>query len=107
MENPLKACQQEAPVIEKEIWQRFRDKGLKVFAIGVKEMAEQTPAWSSQHGLTYPVMMDPEGKIFRKYGNGSVPYHVLINHDFKIIHSEEIFQKESLIGIINNRLRED
>ena len=94
-------------MIEKEIWQRRRDKGLNVFAIGVKEMAEQAPAWSSQHHLTYPVMIDPEGEIFRKYGNGSVPYHVLIDRDFKIIHSEEIFKKELLIGIINDVLKED
>ena len=80
--------------------------GLKLFAIGVREMAAQVPAWSSQHHLSYPVMVDPEGGIFRKYGNGSVPYHVLVDRDFKIIHSEEIFQKEFLIGTINNILRE-
>ena len=80
--------------------------GLKLFAIGVMEMVEQTRAWSSQHHLTYPVTIDSEGEIFRKYGNGSVPYHVLVDRDFKIIHSEEIFQKEFLIGTINNILRE-
>jgi len=70
-------------------------------------MAEQAPAWSSQHHLTYPATMDSEGEIFRKYGNGSVPYHVLIDRDFKIIHAEENFQKELLIGTINNILRKD
>ena len=97
-------CQQEAPVIEKEIWQRFKDRGLKLFAAGVKENAEQATSWSSQHQLTYPVMIDPEGEIYKKYGNGSVPYHVLIDRAFKIIHSQENFQKKLLIETIQDIL---
>ena len=99
-------CQQEAPVIEKEIWQRFKDKGLKVFAVGVKENAEEASTWSSQHQLTYPVLTDPEGEIYKIYGNSSVPYHVIIDQRFGIIHSQEDFQKELLIGAIRDAFRE-
>ena len=77
---------------------------MKVFAIGVKENAEQASSWSSQHQLTYPVMIDPEGEIYQKYGNGSVPYHVLVDRGFKIIHSQEIFQEKSLIETIQDVL---
>ena len=77
---------------------------MKVFAIGVKENAEQASSWSSQHQLTYPVMIDPEGEIYKKYGNGSVPYHVLIDRGFKIIHSQENFQKKPLIETIQDVL---
>ena len=97
-------CQQEAPVIEKEIWQRLKDKGLKVFAIGVQENGEQASSWSSQHGLTYPVIIDPDGGIYKKYGTGSVPYHIIIDSSFKIIHSQENFQKKLLIETIQDIL---
>ena len=99
-------CQQEAPVIEKEIWQRFKDKGVKVFAVGAKENTEQASSWSSQHQLTYMVIPDPAGDIYKKYGAGSVPYHVLIDRSFKIRHSQENFEKELLIGIIQDTLLE-
>lgn len=79
---------------------------MKVFAVGVKENAEGAAAWSSQHQLTYPVLTDPEGEIYKIYGNGSVPYHVIIDRRFGIIHSQEDFQKELLIGAIQNALRE-
>ena len=97
-------CQQEAPVIEKEIWQKFREKGLKVFAIGVKENGEQASSWPSQHGLTYPVDIDPEGEIYKKFGTGSVPYHILIDKNFIIRHSEERFDGDHLNFILDEWL---
>jgi peroxiredoxin len=99
-------CQQEAPVIEKEIWQRFRDKGLEVFAIGLKENAEQASSWTSQHGLTYPVGLDADGEIYRRFGTGSVPYHVVIDRDFRISLSQENFEKDLLLKMIQDALRE-
>ena len=91
-------------MIEKEIWQRFKDKGLKVFAIGVKESAEQTSSWSSQHPLTYPVIIDFEGEIYKKFGTGSVPYHVIVDRDFRICLSQEDFEKNVLIEVIREHL---
>ena len=93
-------------MIEKEIWQRFKDKGLKVIAIGVQENDEKTSSWSSQHGLTYPVGINPEGEIYKKIGTGSVPYHVIIDRDFRISLSQEDFEKNLLIKVIQDDLRE-
>ena len=91
-------------MIEKEIWQTFRDKGLKVFAIGVKENGEQAFSWSLGYGLTYPVGFDPEGEIYKKFGTGSVPYHVIIDRDFRISLSQEDFGKDLLIRKIQDTL---
>ena len=87
-------------MIEREIWQRFQDKGLKVLAIGVKENGEQSTSWAFQHRLTYSVIVDPEGKIYQKYGTGSVPYHVLIDKKFIVHLSQEEFRKEFLMKVI-------
>jgi len=78
---------------------------LKVFAIGVKENGEQPSSWASRHGLTYPVITDPEGEIYKKYGSGSVPYHVIIDRDFRITHSQEDFEKDLLIEVIQGTLK--
>lgn len=84
-------------MVEKEIWQRFKDKGLKVVGIGVKENGDRAKSWSSQHQLTYPVIIDLEGEIYKKFGTGSVPYHVIIDRDFRISLSQEEFKKDLLI----------
>ncbi len=78
---------------------------MKVFAIGVKENGEQASSWSSRHQLTYPVTIDSEGEIYKKYGKGSVPYHVIIDQDFRITHSEEDFKKDLLIKMIQDALK--
>ena len=77
---------------------------MKVFAIGVKENDKQASSWSFQHGLTYPVGIDPEGEIYKKFGAGPVPYHVIIDRDFRISFSEEDFEKHLLLGAIQDAL---
>ena len=52
-------------------------------------------------------MIDPEGEIYKEYGNGSVPYHVLVDRGFKIIHSQENFKKNLLIETIQDVLYRD
>ena len=99
-------CQQEAPVIEKEIWERFKDKGLKVFGFGVKENSDQALSWSQQHQLTYPVKTDPEGELYKKFGSGSVPFHVILDKKFIIRHSEETFEGPQLIQLLDRCLEE-
>ena len=93
-------------MIEEEIWQRFKDKGLKVFGIGVQENIEKASSWCLQHGLTYPVIIDPDGEIYKKFGTGSVPYHVIIDRDFRIWLFQEDFEKDLVIGTIRDTLRD-
>ena len=78
---------------------------MKVFAIGVEESSAQASSWSSQYGLTYPVDIDPEGEIYRKFGTGSIPYHVIIDRDFRISLSQEDFEKDLLIKVIQHASR--
>ena len=77
---------------------------MKVFAIGVKENGEQASSWTSRHRVTYPVIIDPEGEIYKTFGKGSVPYHVIIDQDFQITHSQEDFEKDLLIKRIQDAL---
>jgi len=78
---------------------------LKVFAIGVKENGKQASSWSFRHRLTYSVIIDPEGEIYKKFGTGSVPYHVIIDRDFRIRLSQEDFEKNVLLEVIQDGLR--
>ena len=59
-----------------------------------------------QHQLTYPVMTDPEGELYKKFGTGSVPFHVIIDKKLTIRHSEEKFDGAQFIQILNRCLEE-
>ena len=49
--------------------------------------------------------LDPEGEIYKKFGTGSVPYHVVIDRNFQISLSQEDFEKDILIKVIQDALR--
>jgi hypothetical protein len=72
--------------------------------VGVKENSEQASSWTSTYQLTYPVIIDPEGEVYNKFGTGSVPYHVLMDKDFRISLSQEDLKKGRLIEMIQGNL---
>jgi len=51
------------------------------------------------------VGLDPDGEIYKTFGTGSVPYHVIIDRDFRISLSQEDFEKDLLIKAIQDALR--
>jgi hypothetical protein len=77
---------------------------LEVYAVGAKEGREQAAAWSDQHELTYSVIADPEGKVFKQCAAGSVPYHIIIDRNFNVALSQEAFDKELLIRMTEKAL---
>lgn len=54
--------------------------------------------------MTYPVVADPQGDIFRRFGVGSVPHHVVTDRDLRIALSTGEFEKDSLIGTIEKAM---
>jgi len=50
------------------------------------------------------VIADPQGEIFRTFGAGSVPYHVVIDGDLRIALSAEAFEQDALIGTIEKAM---
>ena len=77
---------------------------MKVISIGVLEKEDQVSSWIAEHQLTYSVIADPYGIVYKKYGTCSVPYHVIIDKDFRIRLSQEAFEKEMLIRVIRGAL---
>lgn len=60
-----------------------------------------------EHGLSYPVTSDTEGTAFRQYSNGSVPYNVIIDRDFKVRYSGNDFDEKEFLRIIGDLLGQD
>ena len=80
---------------------------MRVYALGVKENSEQASLWISQHNLTYPVITDPAGEIYKRFGTGSVPYHAILDRQFIIRYSEEKFEKDHLVQLLNSYLENE
>lgn len=53
------------------------------------------------------MVIDPEGEIYKKISTGSVPYHVIIDPRSIIRYSEEKFEKDHLIQLLNSYLENE
>ncbi len=72
------ACQREAPAIE-ATWKARQAEGLVIIAIDLQEPASVVAAYARKHGLTYPIVLDPDGVTVSTYGVFGLPTHYFID----------------------------
>jgi peroxiredoxin len=81
-------CNAEAPRLEKEFWQAYKDKGVVVVGVSVwatEEPFKATREFVKRHGITYIVLVDPQkSAVANSYGVEGVPTNVVIDRDGKI-----------------------
>lgn len=78
-------CSAEAPYLEKEVWQKFKDRGVQVLAIDVLENKELVEKMRQRFNWTFPVLLDMDGKVTKKFApekEGLSPEVAIINSHF-------------------------
>lgn len=78
-------CSAEAPYLEKEVWQKLKDRGVQVIAIDVEEDKELVGKMKDRFKWTFPVLLDTDGKVTRKFApekEGLPPEVAIINSHF-------------------------
>lgn len=101
-------CMQEMPRLEKEIFQKFRNRSdFKLICIGREHNAEELEKFAEEEKLSLPIAPDPKREIYGKYAEGYIPRNFVIGKDGKIKwisigYSEPDFQK--LIQTIDKEL---
>lgn len=102
-------CHAEAPIMEKEIWQKFREKGLNVFGVNAgeeEEPAKKAQGFVTQHDLTYPVLLDSEDELSQTYRIQAFPTIVLIDRKGVIRYMQSGFDHETVVGTLEKLLAE-
>jgi peroxiredoxin len=54
------------------LWQDYRDRGVQVLVIDVKESREDTETYVKRSKFTFPVLMDSDGSVAAQYAPSSV-----------------------------------
>ncbi len=73
-------CKYEMPRID-IFYKRLRSKGFDVVATNVGQSRDVVEAFTAQLNITYPMIMDPEGKLARCYGVKGIPTNFLIDRE--------------------------
>ena len=104
-------CIQEMPHLEKDVWQRFKDDGLKLIGVDKDEPLDVVRKFQKRVGTTYPIALDPGSKHFTKFAhkNSGVTRNIVIDRDGKIAFLTRLFDKvefQQMIDVIE-RLMND
>lgn len=98
-------CNREAPSLENDIWQPYRDYGVTVIGLNVRESLEVVQDWYADMGLTYEVLMLPN--IFLPYrfpNHEGVPQNVVLDTDMVLRYSELGYDQLAIEDMLNSIL---
>ena len=73
-------CYDELPLMQR-YWGRFKDKGLVIVGVDIKESKEQAAALVKQVGVTFPVGVDPSSVTEDWWSSFVMPVHFWIDKD--------------------------
>ena len=73
-------CRYEMPIIDK-YYRMLKKQGFEVLAVNVKQSAAVAEAFTAQMDITFPVLLDPEGKMAKRYGVYAIPTNFLIDRE--------------------------
>ena len=90
-------CRKEMPHLEKEVWLKYKDHP-DFFMVGVDldEPLEKVISFGETVGITYPLALDPGGKLFYQFAaqNSGVTRNILSDRDGNIIMLTRLFDQE-------------
>ncbi len=81
-------CQAEIPDFEEAYRQRAGD-GLVVLGVNVEEPAGEVRPFVTDMGITYPVVLDRDGRVSREYRALGLPTSLLVDQDGVIRYRKE------------------
>jgi len=77
-------CRDEMPSME-VLYKRFKDEGLEILAVNCQENQEDVLAFMKNYGLTFPALLDEDGRVNGAYGIQAIPTTFLIDREGRII----------------------
>ena len=62
--------------------------------------------WAKKFQLTFPILDDSKGRqIYNYFGDGIVPYNVVIDRNGRLIYSDSGFKKQDILNAIESGLK--
>jgi peroxiredoxin len=95
-------CQIEAPQLQDSIWQVFRNRDVTILGINFQERLEPLQNFINDFKLTYPILRDTAGTVFKEYGLTIFPSNVLLNRDGRVAWVEEGFNIPRFVHLIDS-----
>ena len=93
-------CLTELPHLEKEVWQKFKDRGLNLVVVGREHQAEELVKFKTPKKFSMPFAADPKREVYDKYARQYIPRNFVIGVDGKIAFQSVGFDQEEFAQMI-------
>jgi len=94
-------CRKEMPHIESEIWQKHKDNGLILIGVDRGEPIETVKAFADKMEISYPLALDEDESIFRKFAaaKAGVTRNILIDKNGKIVFLTRLYNEDEFSAL--------
>ena len=100
-------CREEMPSMER-LWQRLKGRGLVILAISVDRGSPQrVEEFVEQTGVSFPVLLDPKGKVRREYEIFALPTTYIVGRDGRFLGKvvgERVWDSDGFIELFERLL---
>jgi peroxiredoxin len=94
-------CIDEMAPLEKDVWQKFKDKKFAMLAIGRGHENKALSEFAKQRQLTFPLVADPKQKIYTLFATMHVPRSYVIDAEGKIVFQSVGYQANDFADMIS------
>jgi peroxiredoxin len=86
-------CLAELPHVEAEIWQKFKQQGLVMIAIGREHRNSEIDEFRKKYKYTFPMAADPKREAFARFATAYIPRTYLVNKEGRIVYQSVGFEE--------------
>ena len=77
-------CQRDMPKLNKWYEEKYRDQ-VEVIGINLRESREKVESFIKSRGISFPIVLDPNGQVSQKYGIRYTNTHFLIDKEGNLV----------------------
>ena len=77
-------CREEAPLFERA-WKAYRDEGVMVLGVNIKDAESDARAFVKEFGITYPVVRDLNQDLTKNFGVRGLPETFFVDHRWTFV----------------------
>ncbi len=94
-------CREELTHVEKDIIERFAGKPFVFLPISRGEKRSAVETFRKKMGYTFPMGLDSDQSIFRKYASNYIPRNFLISKDGKVVYVSVGYDEKEFAELIS------
>jgi peroxiredoxin len=101
-------CNEEAQVLQNDIWEVYQSEGVSVISINIQEPQSLVQDWAQAQGVDYHIWLAPDYTLFQQFPSAAgLPYNAVIDRAMVLRFFQVGFDQAQLVDWIETILDED